>query len=153
MNIRDRSMSMTADWGAGTMPPSGNTPKTMASQLSQRTRISRSEGCFLASHPSSSGCAQPTVPPMKLKTYCERRFRSSSDSSKRTRNHALSLGFGQKPLKSPLLALKVPNAFRAVSYYRARYYDPQAGRFLSEDPLGFGGNGTNFYAYAGNDPI
>jgi len=38
-------------------------------------------------------------------------------------------------------------------YYRARYYDPQAGRFLSEDPLGFGGNGANFYAYAGNDPI
>jgi RHS repeat-associated protein len=38
-------------------------------------------------------------------------------------------------------------------FYRARYYDPQSGRFLSEDPLGFGGNGTNFYAYAGNDPI
>lgn len=36
---------------------------------------------------------------------------------------------------------------------RARYYDPQIGRFLSEDPLRFGGNGTNFYAYAGNDPI
>jgi len=40
-----------------------------------------------------------------------------------------------------------------LPYYRARYYDPQAGRFLSEDRLGFGGNGTNFYAYAGNDPI
>jgi RHS repeat-associated protein len=38
-------------------------------------------------------------------------------------------------------------------YNRARYYDTQAGRFISEDPLGFGGNGTNFYAYAGNDPI
>jgi RHS repeat-associated protein len=38
-------------------------------------------------------------------------------------------------------------------YNRARYYDPQAGRFISEDPLGFGGNGTNFYAYAGNDPM
>jgi len=34
-------------------------------------------------------------------------------------------------------------------YYCARYYDPNAGRFLSEDPLGSGG-GINFYGYAGN---
>lgn len=38
-------------------------------------------------------------------------------------------------------------------YIRARYYDPQIGRWISEDPLEFGGNGPNFYAYAGNDPI
>jgi RHS repeat-associated protein len=36
-------------------------------------------------------------------------------------------------------------------YYRARYYDPKGGRFLSEDPIGFDG-GANFYAYAGNSP-
>jgi len=36
-------------------------------------------------------------------------------------------------------------------YYRARYYDPKIGRFLSEDPIGFDG-GINFYAYVGNDP-
>jgi len=35
-------------------------------------------------------------------------------------------------------------------YNRARYYNPQAGRFISEDPLGFGGDGTSFYAYVGN---
>lgn len=40
----------------------------------------------------------------------------------------------------------------SLYYYRARYYDPQSGRFLSEDPLGFGGDGTNFYVYAGNNP-
>jgi RHS repeat-associated protein len=37
-------------------------------------------------------------------------------------------------------------------YYRARYYDPTIGRFLSEDPLRFKGDGTNFYAYAANAP-
>ena len=34
----------------------------------------------------------------------------------------------------------------------ARYYDPQLGRFLSEDPIGIAG-GLNLYAYAGNDPV
>jgi RHS repeat-associated protein len=38
-------------------------------------------------------------------------------------------------------------------YMRARYYDPLAGRFLSEDPLGFEGDGPNLYAYALNDPL
>jgi len=37
-------------------------------------------------------------------------------------------------------------------YYRARYYDPKLGRFLSEDPIGIAG-GLNLYAYAGNDPV
>jgi RHS repeat-associated protein len=37
-------------------------------------------------------------------------------------------------------------------YYRARFYDPQAGRFISEDPIGFRG-GDNFYQYVGNSPI
>jgi RHS repeat-associated protein len=36
-------------------------------------------------------------------------------------------------------------------YYRARYYNVQLGRFISEDPAGFAG-GQNFYAYAKNRP-
>ncbi len=32
-------------------------------------------------------------------------------------------------------------------YYRARYYHPTLGRFVSEDPLGFVGDDTNLYAY------
>jgi RHS repeat-associated protein len=39
----------------------------------------------------------------------------------------------------------------SLYYYRARYYDPQAGRFLSEDAIHFGG-GENFYRYANNAP-
>jgi RHS repeat-associated protein len=38
-------------------------------------------------------------------------------------------------------------------YYRARYYDPKIGRFLSDDPLGFEGGDSNFYAYVFNDPV
>jgi RHS repeat-associated protein len=37
------------------------------------------------------------------------------------------------------------------SYYRARYYDQIAGRFISEDPLDFDA-GTNFYNYVVNNP-
>lgn len=37
--------------------------------------------------------------------------------------------------------------------YRARYYDPEIGRFISEDPLGFAAGDVNFYAYVGNNPI
>jgi RHS repeat-associated protein len=37
-------------------------------------------------------------------------------------------------------------------YYRARYYDPKIGRFISEDPIGFKG-GINFYTYVQNNPV
>lgn len=38
-------------------------------------------------------------------------------------------------------------------YYRARYYDANTGRFLSEDPIGFNGGDDNFYRYVSNNPI
>ena len=37
-------------------------------------------------------------------------------------------------------------------FNRARYFDPNAGRFLNQDPIRFGG-GTNFYAYTRNNPL
>jgi RHS repeat-associated protein len=56
----------------------------------------------------------------------------------------------------------IPNPFRFTGrefdaethlyFYRARYYDPSIGRFISEDPIQFGG-GINFYRYAFNNPI
>ena len=36
-------------------------------------------------------------------------------------------------------------------FYRARYYNPQVQRFISEDPIGVRG-GINKYAYVGNNP-
>ncbi len=38
-------------------------------------------------------------------------------------------------------------------YYRARYYDADVGRFVSEDPIRFAGGDVNFYAYVGNNPV
>ncbi|BCO31672.1 hypothetical protein TspCOW1_17750 [Thiohalobacter sp. COW1] len=37
-------------------------------------------------------------------------------------------------------------------YMRARYYDAEVGRFISEDPIGFEG-GLNLYAYVGGNPV
>ncbi|GAB4351248.1 MAG: hypothetical protein Kow0099_35260 [Candidatus Abyssubacteria bacterium] len=37
-------------------------------------------------------------------------------------------------------------------YYRARFYDPRTGRFLTQDPIGHLG-GVNLYAYVGNDGV
>jgi RHS repeat-associated protein len=38
-------------------------------------------------------------------------------------------------------------------FYRARYYDPVPGRFLSEDPPGLLSGGINFYDYVENSPL
>ncbi|MGH9959746.1 MAG: RHS repeat domain-containing protein, partial [Pyrinomonadaceae bacterium] len=39
-----------------------------------------------------------------------------------------------------------------LMYYRARWYDPQNGRFISEDPIGIEG-GMDLYAYVENNPV
>jgi RHS repeat-associated protein len=44
------------------------------------------------------------------------------------------------------------DAETGLIYYRARWYDPMQGRFISQDPVGFEG-GLNFYAYGNNDPV
>ncbi len=41
--------------------------------------------------------------------------------------------------------------FTGLQFSRARFYDPQIGRFVSEDPIGLNG-GINLYGYVNNNP-
>lgn len=64
--------------------------------------------------------------------------------------------------RDSLVSEQVPNALRFQAreldrvtdlyYFRARWYDADMGRFLSEDPIGLEG-GINLYAFAGNNPV
>jgi RHS repeat-associated protein len=44
------------------------------------------------------------------------------------------------------------NDGNGLYYYRARYYNPTFQRFISEDPLEFGGGDADLFAYASDDP-
>ncbi|MBW1982021.1 MAG: hypothetical protein JRJ12_12455 [Deltaproteobacteria bacterium] len=44
------------------------------------------------------------------------------------------------------------DADTGLYYFRARFFDPRIGRFISPDPIRFRG-GWNLYAYANNDPV
>jgi RHS repeat-associated protein len=45
------------------------------------------------------------------------------------------------------------DADTGLYFYRARWYDSQIGRFISEDPIGFAGGDVNLYGYVGNHPL
>jgi len=44
------------------------------------------------------------------------------------------------------------DAESGLYFYRARYYDPRTGRFLSEDPIGYS-DGMNLFSYTRNNPL
>jgi RHS repeat-associated protein len=44
------------------------------------------------------------------------------------------------------------DSLTGLLYYRARWQDPQQGRFITEDPIGFAG-GINVYTYVGSGPV
>jgi RHS repeat-associated protein len=65
--------------------------------------------------------------------------------------------------KTAIIGNDVSNPFRftgrewdeetGLYYYRSRYYSPDMGRFISEDPIRFKSGQVNWYAYVGNNPI
>ncbi|HKI05513.1 MAG TPA: Ig-like domain-containing protein [Thermoanaerobaculia bacterium] len=62
--------------------------------------------------------------------------------------------------KTPVSTIGNPFSFQGhprdletgLVYMRNRYYDPQLGRFITPDPLGYV-DGPNTYGFAGNDPV
>ena len=57
-------------------------------------------------------------------------------------------------LTNPFMyAARELDAETGLYYYRARYFDSNAGRFISEDPIGFDADGSSFYTYSGNSPL
>ena len=74
--------------------------------------------------------------------------------------------FGQLSVLAPDYSLKpsnlplIPNTYTGrewdsdagIYFYRARFYSPVMGRFLSQDPLG-NAAGINYYAYCSNNPL
>lgn len=38
-----------------------------------------------------------------------------------------------------------------LQYNRRRYYDPEVGRWISQDPIGFDARDANLYRYVGNN--
>jgi RHS repeat-associated protein len=69
-------------------------------------------------------------------------------------------GFGRATVSVPASNAATNNLRHPGQYFDAesglhyndrRYYDPATGRYLTRDPLGFGG-GANLYAYAAHNP-
>jgi RHS repeat-associated protein len=82
------------------------------------------------------------------------------DSQGEVQNHVVYDSFGRvvsqsDPTESSryLFTGREFESLSGLYYYRARFYDPTVGRFLSEDPLGFGAGDVNPYRYVGNDPL
>ena len=81
------------------------------------------------------------------------------DGQGRTLDTILYDAFGNMLVRSNA-AVDLPYGFTGreldvktgLYYYRARYYDPAVGRFLTPDPSGLATGDTNLYRYVGNNP-
>jgi len=56
------------------------------------------------------------------------------------------------PINTTIFTGRQLDAESQIYYYRARYYNPVIGRFISRDPIGIKG-GINLYEYVGSSPV
>lgn len=63
-----------------------------------------------------------------------------------------STGLAQSMVQPSSYTARQWDADAQLYHYRARYYDPQLGRFINEDPIGFDGDRSNLYRYVENGP-
>lgn len=75
------------------------------------------------------------------------------------KNHITYDSFGQivsetDPTETPRFAFtgRELDEETGLAYYRSRYYDSEAHRFISEDTIGFAGRDANLNRYVGNSP-
>jgi RHS repeat-associated protein len=66
--------------------------------------------------------------------------------------YGASTTVGTDPANNPIQYTSRENDGTGHYYYRARYYDPVLGRFVSEGPIGLAG-GWNAYGYVEGDPV
>ncbi|MBS1961083.1 MAG: RHS repeat-associated core domain-containing protein [Bdellovibrionales bacterium] len=63
-----------------------------------------------------------------------------------------SLGRRDEPVRYGFTGREY-DAETGLYYYRARIYNPDTGRFLTKDPIGFAGREINLYRYGKNSPL
>jgi len=83
-----------------------------------------------------------------------------TDATGNVKNNYQFLPFGEllvgnEALPNPFTFIGKYGVMESASLYsmRARFYDPRAGRFISQDPLGIGGGSIGLYGYAANNPV
>jgi RHS repeat-associated protein len=60
--------------------------------------------------------------------------------------------YGRTGGPTALFSYTGQESFNFGQNFKARFYNPQLGRFLSPDPIGYGA-GMNMYGYVGGDPV